>query len=189
MMNHVQNPIPILGICAYTSGMGKTTLMETLLPILSSYGLRVAVIKQARTDFDIDRPGKDSFRMREAGASQVLLGSSRRWVLMTELDDDMHDGDGLPLQKLAQQVDQRSTDMILVEGFKSEAIPKIEVFRASCGTPLLMNEDRHVVAVASDTPFSSPIPVLDINASQDIAGFIMNWLATQQDKYMLAMAG
>lgn len=187
-MNHAHNPIPILGICAYTSGMGKTTLMEAVLPILSSYGLRVAVIKQARADFDVDRPGKDSFRMREAGASQVLLGSSRRWVLMTELDDDMHDGDGLPLQKLVQQVDQRSTDMILVEGFKSEAIPKIEVFRASCGTPLLMNEDRHIVAVASDMRFSTDIPVLDLNATEDVADFILDWLAIQQGKDIIAVA-
>ncbi len=187
-MSHARNPIPILGICAYSSGMGKTTLMEAILPILRSYGLRVAVIKQARVDFDVDRPGKDSFRIREAGASQVLLGSSRRWVMMTELEDDMHDGDGLPLQQLAQQVDQRSTDMILVEGFKSATIPKIEVFRASCGTPLLMNEDLHVIAVASDTRLSTTLPVLDLNASSDVADFILDWLAIQQGKNIIAVA-
>lgn len=178
--------IPMLGICAYASGTGKTTLLESVLPILGVYGLRISVIKQARADFDIDRPGKDSHRLRGAGAAQVLVSSPRRWALMAEIaDEDETDGDGLPLEQLVRHLDTRQTDLILVEGFKTAAIPKIEVFRQARANPLLAARDPHIIAVAADVALASPVPRLDLNRAQEVAAFMLDWL-TQQRQTQLA---
>lgn len=188
-MRRRPDDIPLLGICAYASGTGKTTLLEAVLPILVTYGLQVSVIKQARMDFDIDRPGKDSHRLRDAGAAQVLVSSPKRWALMAEVtDEDAADGDGLRLQQLVRHLDPRRTDLILVEGYKSERIPKIEVFRACCGKPLLAAEDPHIIAVASDSPLALARPVLDINNAEGVVDFILGWLAMRREKQAPAMA-
>lgn len=169
--------VPVLGICAQASGTGKTTLLETLLPVLTAYGLRIAVIKQARADFDLDRPGKDSHRLRQAGAAQVLLSSPQRWALMAEVrPDDAPEGDGLPLLQLVQKLDTRGVDLVLVEGYKTAPIPKIEVHRAPLQRPLLAPHDPHIIAVASNVPLSLPIPVLDLNRPGSCIEFILAWL-------------
>lgn len=168
--------IPVLGICAHSSGMGKTTLLECLLPLLATYGLRVSVIKQTHADFDVDRPGKDSYRMREAGAAQVLLSSQNRWVLMTEQKSEVSD---TRLLDMVGHLDLDLADLVLVEGFRHAPIPKIEVFRPSLGKSLLSSNDPHVIAIASDFPVVTSLPVLDLNAPSTVAKFILKWCTRQ----------
>lgn len=160
----------VFGIAGY-SGSGKTTLLEKLLPRLIARGLSVSVIKHAHHNFDVDQPGKDSYRHRAAGASEVLLASSARWVLMNELR-------GAPEPSLDAYLARFSPcDLILVEGFKQEAIPKIEVHRPANGKPPLWPENPHVVAVACDEPQAATLPphlpVLDLNDVEAIADFIL----------------
>lgn len=165
----------VFGIAGY-SGSGKTTLLEKLLPRFTALGLRVSVIKHAHHNFDIDRPGKDSYRHREAGASEVLLASGARWVLMNELR-------GAPEPALAEYLKKFSPcDLILVEGFKQEAIPKLEVYRPANGKPPLWPENPHIVAVASDAaPDALPahLPWLDLNDADAIVRFILNTLTIE----------
>jgi molybdopterin-guanine dinucleotide biosynthesis protein B len=174
--------IPLLGFCAYGSGSGKTTLLTRLIPLLTDHGLRISVIKHAHHSFDIDHPGKDSYRLREAGAVQMLLGSRHRWALMTELartrnyDDQAEPG----LAQLLPQIDTTLADLILVEGFKNEAIPKIEVYRPALNNPLLAEHDPHIIAVASDGPVATPLLILDLNNPIEIAEFILRWLKTDR---------
>lgn len=166
------SPTPI-GFAAW-SGTGKTTLLEAVVARLQARGLRVAVIKHAHHDFDIDQPGKDSHRLRQAGARQVMVASRRRWALITEHDD------GRPeprLGELLPQLDQSHLDLILVEGFKHEPIAKIEVHRPSLGKPLLYPHDPQVIAVASDGPLATAPdrPLLDLNDPDAVCDFIVNY--------------
>lgn len=133
----------LFGIAGY-SGSGKTTLIEKMLPLITAQGLRVSVLKHTHHDFDIDRPGKDSYRHRQAGAHEVLLAGSARWVLLSELRAAPEPTLGEYLERFA------ACDLVLVEGFKKEAIPKLEVHRAATGQPPLWPDDRWIVAVASD---------------------------------------
>lgn len=168
--------LPTLGFCAAGSGAGKTTLLVALIPALQRRGLRVSVVKHAHHEFDIDQPGKDSHRLRTAGAVQMLIGSSRRWALMTELG---HIPGGRPEPELAElltELDPTLADLVIVEGFKTAAVPKIEVHRPALGLPLLAGEDANIIAVASDVPIFSPLPVLDLNDSEKIADFVVGWL-------------
>jgi molybdopterin-guanine dinucleotide biosynthesis protein B len=161
----------VFGIAGY-SGSGKTTLLEKLLPRFVALGLRVSVMKHTHHDFDIDRPGKDSYRHREAGASEVLIASGTRWVLMNELR-------GLPEPTLEEYVQRFSPcDLVLVEGFKQEAIPKLEVYRPAHGKPPLWPDNPHVIAVACDSPgaLSLTLPVLDLNDADAIVRFILQSL-------------
>jgi len=152
------------------SGSGKTTLIEKLIPIFVGRGLRVSLVKHAHHTFDVDQPGKDSYRHRHAGATEVLVSSSRRWVLMHELR-----GGAEP--ELKDQIAHLSPcDLLLVEGYKREAIPKIEVYRASVGEPLLHPHDDHIVAVATDAPLACPLPVLDLNDPAAVAEFMLQHL-------------
>lgn len=169
--------IPVLGICAQSSGMGKTTLIEAMLPIFAEYGLKVSIIKQAHAEFDTDRPGKDSHRLRTAGATQVLLSSENRWVLMTEQKADAAD---IRLMDMVRHLDPALADLVLVEGFRHAPIPKIEVFRPSLGKSLLASSDAHVLAVASDFPVVTSRPVLDLNMPATVVKFIVKWWARQQ---------
>lgn len=157
---------PVFGFAGY-SGAGKTTLIEMLIPRLVSAGLRVSLIKHAHHAFDIDKPGKDSYRHREAGCTEVLVTSDRRWVLMHELRNEAE-------PTLEEQLARFSAcDLVLVEGFKRAAIPKLEIHRPAHGRPLLHPEDGNIIAVASDAPVATRLPVLDINAPASIAEFIM----------------
>lgn len=150
------------------SGSGKTTLIEQLIPRLVLEGLKVSLIKHAHHDFDIDRPGKDSYRHREAGATEVLITSPNRWVLMHEMR-------GEPECDLEQQLARMSPcDLVLIEGFKRQPIPKLEIHRREHGKPLLHPQDPNIVAVATDEPLPTALPQFGLDAYDDIVGFIMN---------------
>ena len=169
---------PVLGFAAY-SGTGKTTLLAQLLPLLKNRGLRIAMIKHAHHEFDVDKPGKDSYELRKAGASQMLIASSMRWALMTEREQP-----GEPvLADLIQHIDRRATDLILVEGFKHEAFPKIELHRRETGKPLLYPEDENIIAVATDSPdaLKTCLPLLPINDPSAVANFIVRDFLQRDD--------
>jgi molybdopterin-guanine dinucleotide biosynthesis protein B len=149
------------------SGSGKTTLIEKLIPLFRGRGLSVSLIKHAHHTFDVDHPGKDSYRHRQAGATEVLVTSSRRWVLMHELR-------GAHEPSFEEQVRHLSPcDLLIVEGFKHAAIPKLEVWRAVTGEALLHPNDPHIVAVASDVKVETRLPCLDLNDPPAIADFIL----------------
>ena len=152
------------------SGNGKTTLIEKLIPLLVARGLRVSLIKHAHHTFDVDHPGKDSYRHRHAGATEVLVTSSRRWVLMHELR-------GAQEPSFDEQVKHLSPcDLLIVEGFKHAPIPKLEVWRAVTGEPLLHPNDSHIVALASDSKVETKLPLLALDDDAGIAEFILKHL-------------
>lgn len=156
----------IFGITGW-SGSGKTTLMKALIPNLTARGLSVSTIKHAHHRFDVDKPGKDSYEHRAAGATEVLIGSRNRWALMHELRDEEEPG----LEDLIAHMSP--VDLLLVEGFKTEAHTKMEVYRAEVGKPMLWPEDPNIVAVASDTDIPGLArPRLDLNDIQMIGDFI-----------------
>lgn len=149
------------------SGSGKTTLIEKLIPRLVGRGLRVSLVKHAHHSFDVDTPGKDSYRHRQAGASEILVTSSRRWVLMHELR-------GTQEPSFEEQIKRISPcDLLLVEGFKFAPIPKLEVWRAETGEGLLHPNDPHIVAIATDARVETTLPQLDLNDHPGIAAFIL----------------
>jgi molybdopterin-guanine dinucleotide biosynthesis adapter protein len=155
----------ILGLAGW-SGSGKTTLITALIPELVARGLSVSTIKHAHHEFDIDRPGKDSWQHRQAGAHEVMVASSRRWALMHELR-------GAPEPSLDELMARmRPVDLLLVEGFKRHPHPKIEVHRPSIGKPLLYPDDPWVVAIASDEKLAAPVPLLPLGDAGAVAAFI-----------------
>ena len=157
----------IFGFAGY-SGSGKTTLIEQLIPLFIERGVTVSLIKHAHHTFEIDQPGKDSFRHRKAGCTEVLVTSSRRWALMHELR-------GAPEPALSDLTKRMlPCDLLLVEGFKREPIPKLEVYRAEVGEPLIHPHDQNIVAVASDVRLETKLPQFDLNAPAHIAGFILS---------------
>jgi molybdopterin-guanine dinucleotide biosynthesis protein B len=156
----------VFGFAGY-SGSGKTTLIEQLIPRLRQAGLKVSLIKHAHHSFDVDQPGKDSYRHREAGASEVMVTSVQRWVLMHELR-------GEPEPTLQEQLKRMSPcDLILVEGYKREAIPKLEIHRRGQSEALLYLQDANIVAIASDEPVPASLPVLDLNDYEAVTAFII----------------
>lgn len=165
--------IPVIGFAAY-SGTGKTTLLQRLLPLLVARGVRIGMIKHAHHTFDIDTPGKDSYALRKAGATQMLVASSRREALMIEKPAAQEPD----LNRLVARLDQSALDLILVEGFKHVAFPKLELFRPALGKPALHPHDEQVIAVATDAPerLETHLPVLDINDPQAVAEFISTWV-------------
>lgn len=166
-------PIPLLGICAWGSDTGKTTLLTGLIPALALQGYRASVIKHAHHAFDIDHPGKDTYRIRAAGAVQTLIGSRQRWALMTELSHVAPDRQEPDLAELLAQLDPGLADIVLVEGFKQAPIPKIEVYRPDLGRPLLADDDPYIIAIASDAHVDTLLPVLNLNEPAQIASFII----------------
>ncbi len=159
----------IFGVAGW-SGSGKTTLLIQIIPLLVARGLTVSTIKHAHHEFDIDRPGKDSWRHRQAGATEVMIASARRWALMHELR-------GAPeptLEELAAHI--TPVDLLLVEGFKRHPHPKIEVHRPSLGKPLLYPDDPTVVAIAADEPLAAPVPLLPLGDPPAVAAFIAEHL-------------
>lgn len=156
----------VFGIAGW-SGSGKTTLIEKLIPQFTARDLRVSVIKHAHHGFDLDRPGKDSWRHREAGAARVLMLSSDRWVLMNE-------SRGAPEPGLDEQLRLlEPSDVVLVEGFKTAPVPKIEVWREGHGKSPIWPENPNVVAVATSDPLDCPHPVLPLDDAAAIAKFIL----------------
>lgn len=164
-------PLPLLGFVAY-SGTGKTTLLKKLLPILKIQGFRVGIIKHAHHSFDIDHPGKDSYELRCAGASQMLVASRKRMALITEFADERNEPE---LKEALSSLETNELDLVLVEGFKKAAIPKIELYRPSLGNPLMYPTDSNIIAIATDTPLTNdkgPLPQLDLNQANEIIEFI-----------------
>ena len=161
-----------LAIAAW-SGTGKTTLLKKLIPALCEQGIRPGLIKHTHHNMDVDKPGKDSYELRKAGAAQTIVASSQRWALMTETPDEPE----LNLAYLVSRMDASTLDLVLVEGFKHEAVAKILLFRQGCGhseEELII--DKHVIAIASDVPLTVDVPLLDINDIAQISSFVMRWL-------------
>lgn len=156
----------IIGFAGW-SGAGKTTLLEELIPALVRRGVRVSTIKHAHHEFDIDKPGKDSHRHRMAGASEVLVASMNRWALIHELR-------GAPEPDLPELLAHLApVDLVLVEGFKRNRHPKIEIWRAEVGKPFLHPDDPFIVGIASDAPVEGvPLPVVDLNDAEALADFV-----------------
>ena len=157
----------IFGLAGW-SGSGKTTLVTRLIPALIRRGVSVSTVKHAHHEFDIDQPGKDSFRHREAGAREVLISSSARWALM-------HEHRGAPEPKLADVMRHMSpVDLVIVEGFKRESFPKLEVHRPALRKPMLYPDDPDIVALASDVALPGlPLPLLPLADADAIAAFII----------------
>ena len=165
----VTTDVPVLGFVA-ASGTGKTTLLTKLLPLFRQRGLKVAVIKHTHHDFEVDQPGKDSYELRKAGAQEMLIASGKRWVLMSDRDW----GGDPPLQALVERLDRSNLDLVLVEGFKHERMPKIELIRPGLGRPPLYPDDPDIVAVAADgvVQVATELPLLDLNDPPAIAEFV-----------------
>ena len=191
-MNRRTGDIPVIGsadgneasaarqrwrVCGFAawSGTGKTTLLAKLIPWFTARGLRVAVIKATHHDFEIDRPGKDSDVLRRAGAAQTLLVSARRTALIIE-----HQTPAEPdLAQALGHLDVAGADLVLVEGFRHVAFPKIELYRPVLGKPLLYPQDPSIVAIATDAPLAEKpaIPVLDLNDLDAIGEFVLRHCA------------
>ena len=176
---------PGLGLAAF-SGNGKTTLLCEVIPLLRAYGLRLGLVKHSHHAFEMDRPGKDSYRLRHAGASQIVLASNRRSVVLQRYGDSGSTARQAYLNRFLDRVErghegintlrhEHKLDLLLVEGYKYAAIPKIELYRPALGHPLLAIDDPYVIAVASDAPLPQAlsVPILDINSPAAVAEFII----------------
>jgi len=157
---------PVFGLAGW-SGSGKTTLIEKLLPEFAARGLRVSTLKHAHVDFDFDKPGKDSWRHRHAGAFEVMVSSPKRWALIHEI---RHDAEPTLPELLARM---NQADLVLVEGFKRDPFPKLEVHRVALGKTLLAPDDADIVAIASDEPVATRLPRFDLDDVAGIAAFII----------------
>jgi molybdopterin-guanine dinucleotide biosynthesis protein B len=156
----------LIGLAGW-SGAGKTTLLARLIPALAARGIAVSTVKHAHHAFDIDHPGKDSHTHRQAGARQVLISSSSRWALMSELRGAPEP----PLAELLRKLDP--VDLVIVEGFKRDSHPKIEVFRATNGKPWLHPQDPAIRAAATDTPPPGPLPFAGIDEVEQVADLLL----------------
>lgn len=151
------------------SGSGKTTLIEQLVPRFVKRGLKVSLIKHAHHKFDVDHPGRDSYRHREAGCTEVVIVSEKRWAIMHELR-------GEPEPTLDEQLRRMAPcDLLLVEGYKFHPIPKLEVWRKDNAKSLLYPDDRHIVAVAADSMLDTKLPRFDLNDYDGIGDFILTF--------------
>ncbi|QEL55316.1 molybdopterin-guanine dinucleotide biosynthesis protein B [Chromobacterium paludis] len=163
----------VLGICGY-SGSGKTTLLESILPGLRAAGLKVAVIKHSHHDVQLDEPGKDSFRHRQAGACEVMIVSPCRVGVFAETANEL---------TLDEQLARLSPcDLVLLEGQKRLPVPKLEVYRPALGKPPLYPEDGNIIAVVSDQTVAADLPVLNLNDADAVARYILAWLAKRQSE-------
>ena len=162
-----QAAMRIIGLAGW-SGSGKTTLITKLIPLLISRGIKVSTLKHAHHGFDLDQPGKDSFFHRAAGATEVVISSAKRWAILHELRDETEWDLGVLVAKMSP------VDLVLVEGFKRDAFPKLEIHRAANGKPLIHPDDPHVVAVASDVALPDvKIPVIDLNDIETVGDYLL----------------
>ena len=156
----------VFGFAGY-SGSGKTTLIEQVIPLLVKRGLRISLVKHAHHAFDVDQPGKDSYRHRQAGATEVMLTSAKRWVLMHEIADRAE-------PELPEQLSRMSEcDIVLVEGFKKQPIPKLEIHRQAHGAPFLFADDANIIGIATDEPIDSRLPQFGLADYDAIADFVV----------------
>jgi len=163
----MQTSMRIIGLAGW-SGSGKTTLITKVLPRLIARGQRVSTLKHAHHGFDLDQPGKDSFMHRTAGATEVVISSAKRFAVLHELRDEPEWNLPDLLGKLAP------VDLILVEGFKRDPFPKLEIHRAANGKPLIQPDDAYIVAIASDEPLPQvKVPVIDLNDIEAIADMLL----------------
>lgn len=170
-MKRTHRGVALLGVVA-PSGTGKTTLLEAVIPELVRAGLRVGCVKHTHHAFDIDKPGKDSHRLRQAGATQMLLGSSARWALMVETPDAPDAG----LVAMLDRLDLESLDLVLVEGFRPEALPRILVDRAGTRDERLSADGVIAVATNRRPPPAADVPVLDLDRPATVAAFVLDYL-------------
>lgn len=171
--------VPVLGFAAF-SGTGKTTLLCRIVPILGAHGLRLGLLKHTHHGFEVDRPGKDSHRLRQAGACQVIVASRRRWAAIRTDRRAPEPG----LDELLDDLRSEALDLILVEGFKRSPLPKVELHRPVLGHPLLAALDPTVLAVITDDPILNTYdrPRLDINQPEEVARFILEWRQQFRDE-------
>jgi molybdopterin-guanine dinucleotide biosynthesis protein B len=156
------------------SGSGKTTLIEQVIPRFVRAGLKVSLIKHAHHRFDVDHPGKDSYRVREAGCSEVLVTSGQRWALMHEMRGE---GEGTLEDQIARM---SPCDLLLIEGYKYYPLPKLEIHRAANAKPLLYPEDEHIVALATDVPVQSALPQFDLEDYDAISDFVLDTMGLKR---------
>ncbi|MFT6984632.1 MAG: molybdopterin-guanine dinucleotide biosynthesis protein B [Psychromonas sp.] len=165
-------PVPVLGFSAF-SGTGKTTLLESLIPLLIKQGLKVALVKHSHHDIELDKPGKDSYRLRKAGASQVVLAGPQRSILFCEYAQPQE-------SKLADQLALLQTDgldLVLVEGFRDQPFNKIELHRSALNKPFMFIRDESIIAVACDVRVAGcELPLLDLNNIEAIAKFVIGFV-------------
>ncbi|MFT7052679.1 MAG: molybdopterin-guanine dinucleotide biosynthesis protein B [Psychromonas sp.] len=164
-------PKVMLGFSAY-SGTGKTTLIEKLIPLLVAEGIKIGLIKHSHHDIEMDKPGKDSYRLRKAGASQVVLASPYRTIIFKEKSQRTEPS----LTEQLNCLDINNLDLVLVEGFRDEKFAKIELHRPSLGKPLLYPNDQSIIAIAADQPLSTSLPALNINDIEQIKVFVLQYL-------------
>jgi len=162
-----KGPMRIIGLAGW-SGSGKTTLIKKLIPSLIARGLKVSTLKHAHHGFDLDQPGKDSFFHRAAGATEVIISSAKRWAILHELREE-------PEWDLRELVTKMSpVDLVLVEGFKRDKFPKLEIHRAANDKPLIHPDDPHIVAVASDVALpKAKVPVINLNDVETIVDLLL----------------
>jgi molybdopterin-guanine dinucleotide biosynthesis protein B len=164
--------VPLLAITGW-SGTGKTTLLQQVIPLLKAHGIRPGLIKHTHHQMDIDTPGKDSYLLRKAGADQVIVASHQRWALMCETSDQP-----LSLAMLASRMDSSALELVLVEGFKDEPVPKIVLWRRGVKGEIDDLLDEQTIAVATDEDVEIDLPLLNINQPEKVAEFIIQWLKT-----------
>jgi len=173
------NKMKVIALAGW-SGAGKTTLLSRVIPLLVEQGLRVSVIKHAHHKFDIDTPGKDSWRHREAGAQEVLVSSGNRWALMHELRGEREPRLLELLQKLSR------VDLVVIEGYKAEPLRKIEVHRAGNGKPFLFPTDSDIVGIAADVEVETRLPIVHLDDIAGVAAMMRRYAVPIED--VLAMA-
>lgn len=186
-------PLPLLGFAAW-SGTGKTTLLSHLIPLLKAKGLRIGLVKHAHHRFDIDYPGKDSYELRKAGATEIIIASRERIASVLETPVKQEEPS---LRDALSMIHTEQLDLVLVEGFKMEAIPKIELHRKTLNKPYLYPMDDHIIALAEDSTTASSnesdlqhsIVCLDLNQPEEIAIFIEKWLQDTDDVGCINQSG
>ena len=179
IMNLPDYPVPVLGFAAF-SGTGKTTLLEQVIPLLKTAGIRLALVKHSHHDFEMDKPGKDSYRLRKAGAEQMLLSSRYRSAWIMEGDGETEPD----LIRLLPRLDTDKLDLVLVEGFRHQAFPKIEIHRSVLNKPLLCMQDENIIALVCDGPIAqaTALPLLPLNEPRVVADFVLQWLSEHTDE-------
>jgi len=169
-------PLPVLGFVAYCSNSGKTTLLRRVISLLKQQGVRVGIVKHCHHEIQIDKPGKDSYELRKAGAEQAVLASANGWALMVEHEQPQYP----ELSYLLERMDTDQLDVVLLEGFRQSGLPKIEVSRNELNTPLMCQSpdgENTIIAVATDGIIAdSPVPVLDLNNPAEVVEFIQKWI-------------